>query len=226
MKAILTLTLGFVGLAGCQDHDLIAILPDACAPSPVKDGGTSIDMVTIPTPKCIAAKGLAGENLFCADFTSAQKLMELTNDGWNFATAISGTCTGWQVSTGQQLQVINFAGLANGSCGFMLPPLKAGDYQKYNSFILSVVHRVDISETATQKIQVMLGADDPLTRLITQWTGKQARQQSLVTIGRIDLPNNGTSTYQPLFKISSSNTAGSSYQGWLIESIALNGTLP
>lgn len=183
---------------------------------------TQVDM-TPPAAKCAAAKGLPGDNLVCADFTSPQTIVDLSAAGWNFMAVMAGTCTGWTVAN-NKLQVTSFGTLANGSCGFTLPALSAADYQKYSTFTLSIIHRVDISETVNQKVQVMLGADDPLTRLVTQWTGKGARQSSTLTMAKADLPNGGTSTYQPLLKIASTNTAGGGFQGWLIESIAVNGS--
>lgn len=196
------------------------------------DGGTvkcpQVDMRSLqmdmapPAPKCAAAKGLPGENLLCADFVSPQTIVDLTAAGWSFTTSISGTCTGWTVTNGK-LQVNSYATVANGSCGFTLPALSATDYQKFSSFTLSIIHRVDISETASQKVQVMLGADDPLSRLVTQWTGKGSRQTSTMAMSKADLPNGGTGSYQPLLKISSTTTAGGSFQGWQIESIAVNG---
>lgn len=185
------------------------------------DGGSVLDM-TPPPPKCAAAKGLPGDNLICADFTSPQTIVDLTAAGWNFASTMSGTCAGWTVAN-SKLQVTSFGTLASGSCGFTLPALSASDYQKYSSFTLSVVQRVHIDENAGQTAQVMLGADAPSTRLVTQWTGKGARQTSTMAMAKTDLPNGGTNTYQPWFKISSTTTAAGSFQGWLIESIAVNG---
>lgn len=181
--------------------------------------------MTVTPAKCAAAKGLAGDNLFCVDFSSiADQSLGATPpaklDRWDFVTNCGGM--NWEIAGGK-LQLKNFA-MFMSSCGFLMPSLTAIEYGKYNSFTLSVVQRVDISETASQKVQVMLGTDDPLTRLLTQWTGKQAHQQSIVVTNKGDLPN-GSTTYQPLFKISSTTTAGGSYQGWQIESIAIIGNL-
>lgn len=189
---------------------------------PSTDGKPATADMAVAPPKCAAAKGLSGDNLLCVDFDKVTQLTDPALAGWSFTAVMSGTCTGWAVAN-NKLQVTSYGTLANGSCGFTLPALSASDYQKYGSFTLSIVHRVDISETVSQKVQVMMGADDPLTRLVTQWTGKGARQFSTMTMAKADLPNGGTGTYQPLLKIASTNTAGGGFQGWLIESIAVNG---
>ena len=57
---------------------------------------------------------------------------------------------------------------------------------------------------------------------MTQWTGKGAHQTSLMVLKKAELPNGGLNSFRSLLKISSTTTAGGSYQGWLIESIAVN----
>lgn len=209
-----------LNIAGCgvtvEDND------GGTVKCPQNDMRSSQMDMTPPAAKCAAAKGLPGDNLICADFTSPQTLVDLSAAGWNFMSAMSGTCTGWTVTNGK-LQLANYGTLATGSCGFLLPALSAADYQKYSSFTLSVVQRVHIDEASGQTAQIMLGADAPATRLVTQWTGKGARQISTLTMLKTDLPNAGSNTYQPLFKIASMTTAGGTFQGWLIESIAVNG---
>jgi hypothetical protein len=71
----------------------------------------------------------------------------------------------------------------------------------------------------------MLGGDDPTTRLLDQRTGKQPRQQSAYTVHKTDLPLAAQSSFQPLFKITSGAAGGGLYQGWQIESIAVQGNL-
>lgn len=214
MSASRITMLGLGLLIGCDER----LVPN--------DGGGSLDQKCpglpdlLPmAPKCAAAKGLTGNNLLCVDFTSPQVLSDLTNTGWNFDKFDKGC---WTVSSGKlQINTANFATYM-GTCGFVMSPLSASDYGKYNNFTLSVVHRVDISDAASQKLQVMLGIDDPSMRLVTQWTGKQSRQQSTIGMGKNDLPNGGTGVFQPLFKLNASLTAGGTAQGWQIESIAVN----
>ena len=109
------------------------------------------------------------------------------------------------------------------TCTATLPPLSAADYAKYSSFTLSVVHRVDISEVVSQRVQVMLGADDQSNRLLDWMTGKQPRKQWMQVIAKADLPLAALGGFQPLFKFSSANSAGGGFTGWQIESIAING---
>lgn len=210
---LLLITVAACGI-GCK-YDDVELLGDG--------GGTCTKCPALPdlaTPpaKCAAAKGLPGVNLFCVDFSQVSSPPSIPS--WDFTT-IGGNC--WQVMGGKlQVNTANFAAYS-GTCGFIMPTVLASDYQKYSGFTLSILHRIDISESSSQKIQVMLGADDPLMRLVTQWTGKQARQQSIMTMSKNDLPNAGTSMYQPLFKLSAPLTAGGTAQGWVIESIAVNG---
>ena len=177
------------------------------------DLGCPMPDLATPPPKCAAAKGLAGDNLLCVDFKDVSALSGL--GGWDF-TSIGGGC--WEVMNGK-LQVASFSTFAS-TCGFKLPALAAADYQKYSAFTLSVVQTVSLDESASQKGQVMQGADDALNRLLTQWTGKQARQQSVITVNKADIPG---AALQPLFKLSATSTAGGIYKGWQIESIAIQG---
>ena len=219
MRTRLLTLLCVMGLAGCP---IEVIEPDGGRSS--SDGSkcpAPPDLTPLAAP-CAAAKGLGGDILRCIDF-SAIADGPITNPppaqltGWDFNNPPN--C--WEIANGK-LQVRNFSSFAS-SCGFLMPAVSATDYNKYNRFTLSLVHRVDISEAASQTVQVLLGVDQPLTRLVTQWTGKQARQQSVLAISKPDLPNGGTNSYQPLFKITSGGMVGSINQGWQIESIALSG---
>jgi hypothetical protein len=77
-------------------------------------------------------------------------------------------------------------------------------------------------EETQQTAQVLLGLDQPATRLYMQMTGRQQRVQWMQTINRSDLPTAVSGTFQPLFKVTSGMSVGPLYQGWLIESIAIN----
>ena len=211
--------LGLAILAGCDEK----LVPNG------GDGGGAIsdmkcsglpDLLPV-APKCAAAKGLTGDTLSCTDFTSAQVLSALTtNDGWNF-DKFDKSC--WTVSGGKlQINTANFSTYM-GTCGFSMPALSMDDYGKYSSFTLSIIHKVDISDSASQTIQFMLGADAPSMRLVTQWSGKQSRQQNAIAMGKTDLPNGGSNAFQPLFKLNAALTAGGTSQGWQIESIAVMG---
>lgn len=174
-----------------------------------------LDMAT-PPPKCAAADGLKGDNLLCVDFKNVQMLPSLSS--WDF------TCTGgasWTTSSGK-LQVNNFSNFMS-TCSFTLPKLSEADLKTYNKVTLSLIHTVDISEPATQRVQVMLGSDDPSKRLLDWMTGKQPRKQWTQTVSKADLPMAAMGDFQPLFKFSSGNSAGGAFNGWQIESIAIQG---
>lgn len=179
------------------------------------DGGPPSPDLATPAPKCAAAKGLAGDNLLCVDFKDVQMPSSLT--GWDFATS----CPTLWTTTGGKLQVNNFSTFMS-TCSFTLPALSAADYQKYSSFTLSVVQRIDLNETQ-QRVQVMLGVDDPPNRLLSQLTGKQPLQRSIYEVAKVNLPLMAMGGFQPLFKLTSTVAAGGTAMGWQIESIAING---
>lgn len=214
MTSTRLLKIGLVFLAGCVYSEPRPDVDLAC-PSTDAKPSTSSDMAVAP-PKCAAAAGLAGTNLLCVDFKDVQMLSSLT--GWDF-TCTSGAS--W-VSSGGKLQVNNFSTFMS-TCSATLPALTASDYQKYSSFVLSVVQRADLNETQ-QKAQIMLGADDPAKRLLSHMTGAQPRQRNVYEITKVDIPTAAMGGYQPLFKISSGVAVGGTAQGWQIESIAINGS--
>lgn len=175
------------------------------------------DMATPKPPSCTApaATGLIGENRICVDF-SKDSLSDLTTKGWNF-DKFDKSC--WTI-IGGKLMVDNFS-VYIGSCGFFMPALSSDDYQKYNSFTISVVQTVDL-DSLQQKAQVMLGGDDPQRRLLDWLTGKQPRKRWVQTITKANLPPTAAGAFQPLFKLTSDATVGMLNQGWQIESIAVN----
>ena len=171
-------------------------------------------------PRCAAAAGFSGEALLCVDFSSfpdgklAAPLPAGLKD-WDFTNAAS--CSGWEIQAGK-LRVVDFDKF-KGDCRFSTPalPLKAADHAKAT---IALVHHVDLSGSQ-QKIQMMLGQDDPDNFLITQWTGRQKPQKSSVTLTYSDATANGD--LQPLFKIASTVGTGQQFQGWQVESIAVIG---
>jgi hypothetical protein len=169
-------------------------------------------------PKCAAAKGLAGDALVCID-ADRITLADLRTQGWTGFKDGTGTDC-WEIATGK-LQVKNFGGFV-GTCSFTMPltDLASPANQKYQSVTLAVVQRVDLNPVS-QKAQMMLGLDDPTTRLIDETRGTQPTQQRVYTVQKVTLPNGGGAAYQPLFKL----TSGALYAGvgWQIESIAVMG---
>ena len=218
-----TLTFVSMCIVGCKDN-VIEIDPDYVpkfladnCPKYQSDGGTPPDLAT-PPPKCAAAKGLAGEALICVD-ADKSTLADLRTQGWTGFKDGTGTDC-WEI-VGGKLQVKNFGGFV-GTCSFTMPltDLAAAANQKYQSVTLAVMQRVDLNPVS-QKAQMMLGLDDPTTRLIDETRGTQPTQQRVYAVQKVALPNGGGAAYQPLFKL----TSGALYSGagWQIESIAVMG---
>lgn len=213
----LSTSLAVIGSGGCHSFEDIQPLPFM---EQSADGGSCPklpDMGVPPTQTCKAAQGLAGEVKICVDFNQAT-LADLSGKGWDF-DKFDKSC--WEIANGK-LQIKNFSTFMS-SCGFLMPALSASDYQKYGSFTLAVAQTVDLN-AQQQRAQVLLGLDDPDSRLLTQITGRQPRHQWVQTIAKTALPNGGGNQYQPLFKLTS-GAFGSGYQGWQIESIAVLGNL-
>lgn len=165
--------------------------------------------------KCAAAKWLPGDNLICTDFPTPQTLMDLKGMGWDFTSKCP---IGWTVSNAK-LEVNSFSTFAD-SCIFTTRPLTASEYQKYNSFTLSVVQTVDLN-APKQTAWIYLGSD-LATQQLALSTGTNPRQRNIYEVARTALPNGGNNNYQPLFKITST-AAGGGFLGWQIESIAVMG---
>ena len=202
----------FATLSACSEPRAAA--DDAGTPCTPQDQSTTPADLSPAAPKCAAADGLKGDNLLCVDFKDVQNLNSLT--GWDFSL-----CTvGWTVNSGT-LQVNNFSTFMS-TCTFVLPALSAADYQKYSRFSLALVQKVDLNDQQ-QRAQIMLGADDPSSRLLDWRTGKQPRQRNAYEIAKTDLPIQAMGGFQPLFKISSTAQAGTLNSGWQIESIAIQG---
>lgn len=188
----------------------------------IPKGSNPVDM-SLP-PACAAAKGVPGVNLACIDFnTVPDGVLSPTPGqplkGWAFSLDTDGMAC-WQILTGK-LQTAKEYKNFNSSCTFKMPALTDADFSKYNSFTIAIVHRLDIDGIVTdQSVQVMLGGVDPTKRLMTQWTGRQPRQQSIIKIEKAELPA-AVINYQPLFGLNAPAAASTS-TGWLIESIAIN----
>lgn len=214
LKYCTQLTCLLAALSPACHNLMLEPLDDAATCSASGMGAPTPDMAVAP-PKCAAAKGLAGDNLLCVDFDKVTALNTLT--GWDFTSQCPA---GWTLSNGK-LQVNNFPTFM-GSCLFTMPTTNLNDAAnlKYQSITLSVVQRVHLDE-AQQSAQILLGLDQPSTRLFAQMTGREQRVQWTQTIARTDLPVAIGSIFQPLFKTTSGAQVGTLYQGWLIESIAV-----
>ena len=199
-------------LSGAACLDMPAANPDAVSCPPPPD-------LAQPLPKCAAAKGLAGDNLVCADFNQVPSLPDAQRlPGWNFVCLGGASWT----TSGGMLQINNF-GSFNDDCTVKLPSLSLSDPDKakYKSFSLSLIHRIDLNDPE-QKAFIYLTDSSDQTRLLYFATGKKipTRQQTTITLDRADLPALLTSILWRL-RITSNGNWGR--QGWQIESIAVNG---
>lgn len=178
-----------------------------------------------PTPPCAAAKGLSGDNLLCTDLTAIASLDALRElPGWVVGTYTAGKeC--WSVGGGQPLQVTGLATVKQ-PCLLTLPSFDLTN-GNYSSITLSIRHTVDLDLGLTapnQLAEVYLDQVDD-SRLVTQTGGRQQlEQQWIVTIEKPALekkwdPVNSSHTFILRLK----SLAGSSYSGWQISSIAING---
>lgn len=221
MRKISALLICVLGVFGCdesiEDKDL--------GTGPRSDlKCSSLPDLAPPPAKCAAAKGLSGDVLgnLCVDFSafSDQTLSSTPPQGltgWTFGKdGMNNDC--WQVMGGKLL-VKDFTTFMS-SCNFRLPALSAADYNKYSSFTLSVVQTININP-AKQNAFIYMGAE-MTTQQIWNVTGAYGKMDTMLQIAKTDLPNGGTGTYQPLFKIISS-VAGGGFEGWQIESIAVTG---
>jgi hypothetical protein len=214
-----------LSVSGCQDLDY-EINPEWLAqncPAYLADLKVNCAMPDLapPQPKCAAAKGLTGDALLCVDFDKLSSLTDQAVAGWNF----TGNCiAGWEIATGK-LQVKNF-GTFVGTCSFTMPltDLASPANQKYQSVTLAVVQRVDLNDKPAQlqTQQIMLGLDDP-SRRIEFRTGSNPRQQNINAVSRGDLTAISGTSFQPLFKVTSSLASGATATGVQIESIAVMG---
>ena len=209
-----------LGLVGC--HDELVLISDGGSGDGLKCPG-SPDLAS-PGAKCAAADGLRGDNLLCVDFASIPDQALTTPlpqklDRWDFVTNCGGM--NWETRNGK-LQVKDFGNFMS-MCGFLMPAINSIDYAKYNIFTLSVVHTLDINkQQLKQYASIYLGQADDAQQL---WlgTGTNPRQTTVISVTKSALPNGGSGIYRALFQLVANVTAGTGYQGWQIESIALNG---
>lgn len=205
-----------VGCLGYEPHEDSGV----CKPADMKG---DLQDLTPAKPNCAAAKGLAGDNLLCVDFSSVGDQVLTTPSpsqlpGWNFEK-FDKNC--WQVLSGKlQVNTANFPTYM-GTCGFLMPTLVLNQYPQYSSFTLAVVQTVDVNATV-QGAYIYLGSDVPKQQM---WytAGTYPKIVTTLQVAKATLPNGGAGTYQPLFKLSAPSTAGGMAQGWQIESIAVMG---
>ena len=200
-------------LSGAACLDMPAANPDAVSCPPPPD-------LAQPLPKCAAAKGLAGDNLICADFNQIPSVPDAQRlPGWDFYCLSSDS---WGVINGM-LQMNNFA-MFRGNCQIRLPAINLADADKskYKSLTLSLIHHIDLFEPE-QRALVYLNSTDDQTLLMYSATGKKLpnKQQTTITIDTADLPALIHNTPQWRLMLAASGNGGR--QGWQIESIAVNG---
>ena len=216
MRSAFLAALWATSFIACDRGPFVTGLPqDISGLADMKD---SPDLTPSPPP-CAAAKGLAGDNLVCADFNQIPSVPDAQRlPGWDF---ICPNGVSWTTSGGM-LQINNFGSFKD-DCTVKLPSLSLSDPDKakYKSFSLSLIHRIDLNDPE-QKAFIFLTDSSDQTRLLYFATGKKipARQQTTISLDRADLPALLTSIQWQL-RITSNGNWGR--QGWQIESIAVNG---
>lgn len=213
MRFAFMTTLCALNMAACDIGPTAIVSDGFCGARDMTS--TSGDM-SQSTGTCAAAKGLSGTNLVCADFNAVTSLTDQKLARWDFTTNCGSNL---EINAGK-LQIKNFAGFM-GSCSFLLPALNLtdADKQKYQSYTLSVVHSLDINkQKQSSGIYLGLAVD---TQQIWSSTSTNSRQVTTIKIDKAVLPNGGGTSYQPLFSVIS-NIMSPGYQGWQIDSIAVN----
>ena len=215
MRSAFLAALWATSFIACDRGPFVTGLPqDISGLADMKD---SPDLTPSPPP-CAAAKGLAGDNLVCADFNQIPSLPDAQRlPGWNFVCLGGASWT----TSGGMLQINNF-GSFNDDCTVKLPALSLSDPDKakYKSFSLSLIHRIDLSDPE-QRAEIYLSSSTALRQMYLA-SGKKdvSRQRTILELDKADLPALLTSIQWQL-KISSALTVPR--QGWQIESIAVNG---
>ncbi len=223
MRLALVSTLSALSMAAC-DNGPTALIPDGfCEHRDMK--GTPPDMSS-KVGTCAAAKGLTGDNLVCVDFSSIPdgplgpaNSLPAALAGWDFVSQCGGMY--WEVASGK-LDIKMFSNFSS-MCGFQVPStdLNAAANQKYHSYSISVVHSLDINKQK-QSAGIYLGLAIDAQQIWAS-TSTNSRQTTTITIDKTALPNGGGTTYQPLFTLLSNAPSGG-YNGWQIESVAVNAT--
>lgn len=219
MRSAFLAALWATSFIACDRGPFVTGLPqDISGLADMKD---SPDLTPSPPP-CAAAKGLAGDNLVCADFNQIPSLPDAQRlPGWAFSCT-DNVNYAWTTSGGM-LQINNF-GSFNDDCTVKLPALSLSDPDKakYKSFSLSLIHRIDLSDPE-QRAEIYLSSSAALRQMYLA-SGKKdvSRQRTILELDKADLPAMLTSIQWQL-KISSPAASGALRQGWQIESIAVNG---
>lgn len=215
---------------------LLCVLSLAGCPLEVieRDGGTSStdgpkcpplpDLMPQPA-KCAAAKGIGGDNLLCIDFSSLpdQQLGSALPPELN-AWSFNNPPNCWEIKSGK-LEIKDF-GMFDSTCTFTMPSfdLNDADKQKYQNITLSIVQKVDLDPGTAfpnQFMQIYNGTANAAF-LLTQMTGSQPEQQTVITIDKQKLPAVMQRVAKYLFQVSSS-MANNTKKGIQISSLAVNG---
>lgn len=216
MRRALFIAICLGAVPGCGAFHDIELYP---LNGPSGDGGAcpyTPDMTVVPAAKCAAAKGLGGDTLLCVDMAQVSSVDALRAMNWIVAKdSMNNEC--WEIMSGT-LQVKNFSNFTD-DCLFKLPALIASSHV---TFTLSVVQTVTVNKMK-QSASIYLGAAQDTQQLVSS-TGTNPKQRSIYEVATVALPNGGSGMYQPLFKLASGGIqAGSLYQGWQIESVAVMG---
>lgn len=179
------------------------------------------DLATI-APKCAAAKGLAGDNLLCVDFSTITMPLPQSLPTWSFSKdSMNNDC--WQVQN-NRLQIINFNGSFQDTCKVTLPSYNFNDpdKQKYKSVTLAIVQKVDLdlgTAFPNQLAQIYNGRSSP-SFLLSQTSGTQPEQQFVLTIDTMKLPLANSNIAGFILQVTSA--AKQFRNGLQVSSIAVN----
>lgn len=208
--------LGVLSLVGC-DSKIVE-----------RDGSTNTDLTcqmrdmaqTPPAPKCAAAKGLAGDNLLCVDFSTITMPFAQSLPMWSFSKdSMTKDC--WEVQN-NRLQIINFSGMFQDTCRVTLPTynFNDADKQKYKTVTLALVQQVDLDlgTTFPNQLEQIYNASPPF--LLSQTSGNQPEQQFVLIIDLMKLP--AASSKVANFTIQVMSAAKQFKNGLQISSIAVN----
>ena len=114
---------------------------------------------------------------------------------------------------GRQTQVNNFSHVHVDFIWQRCSALSAADYQKYSSFTLSVVQRIDLNRDAAARAG-NAGCRRPRTAYCrSDWQAAASAPGIYSEVAKVNLPLMAVGGFQPLFKLTSTVAAGGTAMG-------------
>ena len=205
-----------VFIVNCQDPGSAPSEPE-CSPA---DLMSQHDLTQAPA-KCAAAKGLSGDVLLCVDFDKVAGLDAPELKGWDFN--VLSACSGWEISSGA-LQIKSYQMLKT-DCAFLIKNINLADFsvQKFQEFTLSVKYNIEINRLKQQMAKIYMGSNNE-ERIMWQKAFVQPEQTLSIKMAKLNIPNGGNNSYQPMFYLYNPGSSESpGFAGWQIKSIAILG---